>query len=106
MKENAKKVRTPSTRNPPGPRLLAVFLPLMFVRAFVCSFARIVNLAGSIYRRCELCAFIGGLSAACELSARLSFCRSHVLCVCRELLLKASLCRTPPLPAPKCHLDG
>ena len=50
MKENAKKVRTPSTRNPPGPRLLAVFLPLMFVRACVCSFARIVNLAGSIYR--------------------------------------------------------
>ena len=36
MKENVKKVRTPSTRNPPGPRLLAVFLPLMFVRARVC----------------------------------------------------------------------
>ncbi len=36
MKENAKKVRTPSTRNPPGPRLLAVFLPLMFVRVCVC----------------------------------------------------------------------
>jgi len=50
MKENVKKVRAPSTRNPPGPRLLAVFLPLMFVRACVCSFARIVNSAGSIYR--------------------------------------------------------